>query len=709
MRAYGRLEVIVQRTRLCALLVVGVFAVALPAAADKRPFAVADQYRVIGIADPQVSPDGGRVAYVLTHTDLEHVKKWSEIWVCGIDGGGARQLTRGEWLDTSPRWSPDGTQLAFLSDRAGKTQVFLLAMSGGDARQLTHVPLGVASPVWSPDGRFIAVSADVYPECGADAACNERISTTWSDGPLKAHMADALLYRHWTSWRDGTFTHTLLVGVEDGSVRDLTPGNFDAPIFSLGGETGFAFAPDGRELVVVSNHDPVPARTTNADLWAIPLSPGGEPGEAVDLTAANHAWDGSPAYSPDGRFVAFRTQRVPGYESDLFRIALYDREAKTTRILTEGFRNWVDDLEWSPDGRRILFRADVEGRTPLFSLDPSSGAIEKLLTDATIDAWQPTPDGRSIVYARRAVAEPAELYRFDLGGGKTTLTHANDALLAEVDFRPAEELWIEGVKGRKVHVFLVKPHGFDPARKYPLILNVHGGPQYQWEDAYRGDWQVYPGAGYVVAFANPAGSTGYGQEYTDAITRDWGGRDYVELMKVTDALAKLPYVDASRMGAMGWSFGGYMMMWFEGHTARFKAIASMMGVYDLRSMHSATEELWFPEHDLGGTPWTSGDYAKWSPSAFVTSFKTPCMVITGARDFRVPYTQSLQFFTDLQLMKVPSRLVVLSKSGHWPSWYEMAFYYDLHLDWFHRWLGGGAAPWDPEKFLRNEVFTPQKK
>jgi len=351
-----------------------------------------------------------------------------------------------------------------------------------------------------------------------------------------------------------------------------------------------------------------------------------------------------------------------------------------------------------------VFQAEVEGRTPLYRYELAGGEVTELLRDATIDAFDLAPDGGSIVYSRRAISQPSELYRFELDGERTVLTHHNDALLAEVDFRPAQELWVES-GGRKVHVFLITPHGFDPSKKYPLVLNVHGGPQSQWADAYRGDWQVYPGAGYVLAFPNPTGSTGYGQDYTAAISRDWGGQVYADVMKVTDHLAALPYVDASRMGAMGWSYGGYMMMWLEGHTDRFKAIASMMGVYDLRSMHGATEELWFPEYDLGGVPWQSQDYRTWSPSEFVEHYKTPCLVITGEKDYRVPYTQSLHFFTDLQLQKVPSRLIVLPKSGHWPSWYEMAFYYLAHVDWFHRYLGGDPPPWDMEKFLRNQVFT----
>jgi len=275
--------------------------------------------------------------------------------------------------------------------------------------------------------------------------------------------------------------------------------------------------------------------------------------------------------------------------------------------------------------------------------------------------------------------------------------------------RPAESMWVTGAMGAKVQVFIVKPHDFDPSKKYPLILNVHGGPQQMWADAFRGDWQVYPGAGYVVAFPNPHGSTGYGQDFTAEISGDWGGAPYEDVMKVTDALENLPYVDKNRIGVMGWSYGGYMMMWLEGHTTRYKAIASMMGVYDLRAMYSATEELWFPEWDLKGQPWNSQMYAKWSPSSYVTNFKTPCLVISGERDYRVPYTQSLEFYTDLQKMNVPSRLIIYSESGHWPSWYEMALYYTAHLEWFHQWLGGGAPPWSTEAFLRNAVFDTAGK
>lgn len=693
------------RQRFLSLLIILLVPVAA-AYAQKRAFTIEDLYRIKSVSDIHVSPDGKSVIYVVTTPDLARAKRASRVWMMDIDGKNNRQLTEGESNVSSPVFSPDGKWIAFISSKGGSANLYVMPRAGGEWRQVTNISTGVSDPLWSPDGKWIAFSTDVYPECGGDDDCNKKIAERWEKGSLKAHMADGLLYRHWTAWRDGTRTHIFLANVATGDAKDLTPGQFDAPTFQLGGPLQYDFSPDGKELAYVSNHDKQLASSTNNDLWVISLTD--KDARPRNITASNPAYDGSPKYSPDGRFIAYRMQKQPGYESDLFRIALYDRASGGSKVLTESFRNWVDEFTWSDDSRSIYFSGPVEGQNPVYRLDLATGATVQLIIDKTIDAFEFAPGEKRVVYIKRSVGEPAEIFSSAIAEGKAAqpvrLTRINEAVANEVDIRPAESLWVAGSGGKKIHVFIVKPHNFDPSKKYPLILNVHGGPQSQWADAFRGDWQVYPGAGYVVAFPNPHGSTGYGQDFTAQISGDWGGRVYEDLMKVTDHLEKLPYVDGARMGAMGWSYGGYMMMWFEGHTDRFKTIASMMGIYDLRSFYGATEELWFPEWDLKGQPWNSNLFEKWSPSNYVKNFKTPCLVISGERDYRVPYTQSLQFYTALQKMNVPSRLIIYSNAGHWPSWYEMALYYTAHLEWFHQYLGGGGPPWTTEQFLRNSVF-----
>ncbi|HTS03908.1 MAG TPA: S9 family peptidase [Thermoanaerobaculia bacterium] len=683
----------------------------LPAAAAGagRAFTLEDLYRVKSVGEPAISPDGKTIAYSVATSDWKTKKKTSAIWRVGADGSGARPLTAGEALDSHPFFSPDGKTLAFVSTRTGEPQIFLLPLAGGEAEQKTRIPGGIDNPAFSRDGRHVVFSADVLPACGADAACNRKAFAAREASKIKAHLADSLLYRHWTEWKDGKRTHVLLLDLAetdaDKAVRDLTPGDFDSPPFSVGDGRAFDLSPDGRELAFASNRDADPAFSTNADVFTVPV--GGDaaaPAAPKNLTAVNKGFDGSPRYSPDGRFLAFTRQVTPRYEADRERIILRDRATGAERDVTASFDDTVRDFDFSRDGSRIFFTADVKGRTPLYEIVLATGALRAVSSVGTLDAWVLAPDASFAVAARRRIGSPLELWRLSLASGGdgegVRLTTHNAAFEKEVDVRPAEEIAVPGAGGKPVQVWIVKPHGFDPAKKYPLILNVHGGPQQQWSDAYRGDWQVYPGAGYVVAFPNPHGSTGFGQAYTSAISRDWNGKVMTDVEKVADALEKLPYVDKERMGAMGWSWGGYAMMWLEGRTTRFKALASMMGVYDLRAMYSSTEEVWFPDWDLGGAPWKNpAVYRAQSPSEYVTAFKTPCLVITGEKDYRVPYTQSLEFFNDLQARGVPSRLIVFEKAGHWPGAFEMALYYAAHLDWFHRWLGGPPSPWKPDDLV----------
>jgi len=674
------------------------------AAAEKRAFQIEDLYRLKGVQHLTLSPDGSRLAFEVSSQDLRAAKRSTQLWVLEVASGTTRQLTFSGKADSVPQWSRDGRTLYFLSNREGGSQLWALDAGGGEARKVTAFEAGVEAPRVVPGADKVVFEASVFPEAGADGAKQKVLSEKLALGPVQAHLADSLLYRHWTEWRDFQYTQ-LFTATFEGKVEALTSGRQDHPAFWQ----TWALSPDGREVCVTANSDPVPARSTNQDLFLISLDGDHTP---RCITPDNPAADQDPKYSPDGRYIAYRLQVRPGCESDRFRLAVYDRTLKARRVLTESIDNWVDTFQWSPDGKALWFTVEEKGHWPLCRVDLATGRITRVLEGQSIREFVPSPDQKSIYLTKTRVGEPVEVWRYSLGNqALTCLTTFNQAVADEVDIRPAEEQWVTGADGRAIQVFLVKPHGFDPAKKYPLILNVHGGPQMMWSDTLRGDWQVYPGAGYIVAFPNPHGSTGFGQAFTDAISGDWDGKVMTDIAKVTDHLATLPYVDRDRMGAMGWSWGGYAMMWLEGHTQRFKAIAAMMGVYDLRSMHGATEELWFPEHDLTGTPWEkAAAYERMTPSSQVKAFKTPCLVISGERDYRVPYTQSLQFFTDLQEMGVPSRLIIFKNDGHWPdNLKSMPVYYNAHLEWFQKYLGGGPAPWKTEDLVRNLVFDQAGK
>lgn len=682
---------------------------ALPAVAvEKRAFTIEDLYHLKGISGLNLSPDGTKLLFQVSSQDLKKAKRNTQIWMLDLGTGAPRQLSFAEKSSRSPLWSKDGKRIFFLSNREGGSQLWALDTAGGEARRLTSFEPGIGTPRLLPDGQKVVFDAQVFPESMADGPRHKELAEKLENGPVQAHLADSLLYRHWTEYRDFQYTHLFLTAFGEGKTEALTSGPQDYPADATSGSPqSFDLSPDGKEICVVTNTDPVPARSTNKDLFLISLEGDRSPRRITE----NPAYDGDPKYSPDGRYIAYKLQRRPGCESDRFMLAVYDRVAKTSRVLTESIDNWVTAFQWSADGKALWFTLDEKGRHPLLRVEVTSGKLQRMLEGQSIGEFALAPDQKSMVFTRSRVGEPVEIWRYGFEKKELMrLTAFNQAVAEEVDIRPAEELWVKGADGAEVQVFLVKPHGFDPAKKYPLILNVHGGPQMMWSDTLRGDWQVYPGAGYVVAFPNPHGSTGYGQAFTDAISGDWDGKVMTDIEKVTDALAALPYVDKERLGAMGWSWGGYAMMWLEGHSTRYKALAAMMGVYDLPSMHGATEELWFPEWDLKGTPWDNPEgYARRNPSAYVKNFKTPCLVITGERDYRVPYTQSLQFFTGLQLMKVPSRLIVFKNDGHWPDGLKsMPVYYNSHLEWFQKYLGGAAAPWKTEDMVRNLAFEEKK-
>ncbi len=676
--------------RASLILALAIFA-PLAGSQSKRPMTFDDLISMQRVSDPQVSPDGKWIAFTLATPDKEANRNISNIWLIPARGGATKQLTS-SGRDSTPRWAPDGKRIAFVSSRDGESQIYFIAVEGGEASRVSNIASGVDNFLWAPDGKSLAFTSGVFPDC-KDDACNKSRIDAAAKSKVKAHVAEHLLYRHWTHWNDGRRSHLFIMPAEGGTPRDLMPGaDFDAPPDFRGEAADIAFAPDSKELCFVAVTDPMEAISTNGDLFTVPADGSAAPKRITE----NPGYDGHPIYSPDGKTIAYRAQLTAEDESDRWRLMIYDRAGGQRTNLTESFDRSVDDMVWSPDSRTIFFTAEEHAEAPIYAIPAQQGATpQAILGEGFNTELSYSATARMFVFTRSTLMAPAEIFTTGAGGGRARqLTHINDARLNPLDMAKPEWFWFDGAGGTKVQGALVRPPNFDASRKYPTVLLIHGGPQSAWDDSwtYRWNSELFAASGYVIVMINPRGSTGYGQKFTDEITDDWGGKVYDDLMKGMDyAIANYKFIDADKVAAAGGSYGGYMVDWIAGHTGRFKALISHAGPYDKVSMYGATEELWFEEHDMAGTPWTNPEsYRKWSPSTYAAEFgkyKTPTLVIDGELDFRVPYTQDLQFFTALQRQGVPSKLVIFPDEGHWvlkPQ--NSEFWYKTFLDWLGKYL-----------------------
>ena len=656
--------------------------------AQKRPFDVNALLELKRISDPQISPDGRWVAFTVQTIDVAANKKPQQIWVVGLDGGAPRQITHDGQANNRPRWSPDSKRIAYISDRGGSSQIWLMDPDGSNAKQITNFAAEADGELFSGDGKSLVFTSEVYPECGADDACNKRNLDADAANKVKARIYTELLYRHWTTWGTRRRSHILVVPAAGGAPKDLTPGTRDVPPFSLGGPDDYDVSPDGGELCYAMNAEPVPAVSTNSDLYVVPMAGG----ESHKITLTPGA-DASPQYSPDGKYIAWRAQMREGYESDRWRLMVLERVTGKVTNLTENLDRWVNSFAWAPDSSSLFFTVADRGTQNIQMVNVKGGGARVVVSGySELDDMQLTRDGKTMVYTQQTGVSPVEIFRASsAGGAAVALTHLNDATLNSYQLTPLEEFWVDAPDGARVQSFVVKPYGFQAARKYPVIMLIHGGPQGNWGYLWQNRWnaQVFAAGGYLVVMPNPRGSTGYGQKFIDEINQDWGGKPFDDIMAVTDhVVADMPYADGSKLTAAGGSYGGYMVDWILGHTQRFKALITHDGVYDLTSEFGATEELWFPLWEYGGTPWERPEeYQKMSPSSYVTDFHTPTLVIHGEQDFRVPYTQGLELFTALQLQKVPSKLLIFPDEGHWvlkPQ--NTVLWYKTFVDWLDSWV-----------------------
>ena len=657
--------------------------------AQKRPFDFNALMELQRIGDPQISPDGRWVAFTVQSVDMAANRKPTEIWTVALDGSAKPQrITHEGSANSRPRWSPDSRRIAYISDRGGSSQIWLMDPDGGNARQATNFSTEADGELFSSDGKNLLFTSQVYPECGADDACNKKNLDADKASRVKARIYTELLYRHWTEWQTRRRSHLFAVGVGGGPPKDLTPGTIDVPPFSLGGPDDYDISPDGQEVCYSMNADPVPATSTNADLYVVSINGG----QSVKITSTPGA-DSSPQYSPDGKYLAWRAQFRAGYESDRWRLLVLERKSGKVTNLTESLDRWVNSFTWRRDSAGLFFTTVDRGQQAIQQISLTGGAVQIVArADAELDDMQFTRDGKTMVYTQQSGVSPIEIYRASSGGGAAVpLTHLNDQVLNDRQLTPLEDFWVDAPDGSRVQSFVVKPYGYRVGQKYPVLMLIHGGPQGFWGHSwtYRWNAQVFAAAGYVVVMPNPRGSTGYGQKFIDEINGDWGGKAYDDIMAATDyAVNNLPYADPAHVGAAGASFGGFMINWILGHTERFKALVSHDGVYDQPGEFGGTEELWFPLWEMGGTPWDKpDDYRKWSPSSYAQDFHTPTLVIHGELDFRIPYSQALELFTALKLQKVPAKLLIFPDEGHWvlkPQ--NSQLWYSTVIDWLDSWV-----------------------
>ncbi len=632
--------------------------------AGAKGLTIEDMLAMERVSDPQVSPDGKWVAFSLRTTDYDANKGRYDVWVAAVDGSSVTQLTTSPETDTDAKWSPDGKWIYFTSTRSGSAQVWRIRPAGGEAEQVTKLPTDINGFRVMPDGKRLLLAIDVWPDAKTLADSVKRDDAK-EKSKVKARAYDQLLFRHWDQWEDGKFSH-LFVWTSDQNVRDLTPGlTTDTPSHPFGGMEQATVSPDGKWVAYVARvGGREVAWTTNTDIFLVPTD---GKAKAIDITADNKAYDFDPVWSRDGKQIAFTAMKRPGFEADRTRVAIYDVAGKKSRVVTENWDRGAGALEWSRDGKTIYTNAGDMGNEALFAIDVATGTVKPLVLKGTNNSAHVAGD--RIVFAKDTLKMPVELFTMKPDGSDVRqITHFNDARVKAITWGDYEQFSFKGAKGETVHGYVMKPAGYTGG-KAPVAFLIHGGPQGSFGDHFHYRWnpQFYAGHGYATVFIDFHGSTGYGQAFTDAISGDWGGAPYEDLMTGLDAaLAKYSWLDGNRVAALGASYGGYMINWINGHTDRFKALVCHDGVFDTRGGYFDTEEVWFPEWEHKGTPWTKPEeFEKDNPLAFVKNWKTPMLVIHGGLDYRIPETHGMAAFTALQRRNIPSRFLSFPDENHW--------------------------------------------
>ena len=675
--------------RITVLLGCLMFGIVMGNATGKRALTFDDLVACKRLKDPQISPDGHLIAFSVQTMNEEKNNSRTDIYMITSDGKDLHQFTHGDESASSPRWSPDG-RLAFLSG----SHIWIQGVEDENPTQLTSHYTGVDEFAWSPSGQLIAFASRVYPDCD-DQSCMEQRDKTVEENAVKARVYDDLLYRHWDTWWDYKRSHLFVLNVGNREFEDVTPGDYDVPPLSL--SSGFAFSPDSKFLVFTSNHAKLVAASTDNDVWMVPVE-GGEL-ELLSNKCKDRDFSGNdsdPQFSPDGRYLSFLSMKRAGFESDKTDLIIKDLKRGKFRNLTADKDIRIDSYTWLADSKSMLLRVDEAARLKIKRLDIKFDRLVDLVTEGNNRYISASADGKQFAYLHERTTKPYELYIGSTGNGASRqLTNLNTELLADVDMNDLEEFRFKGANNDDVHGFIIKPPLFDPAKQYPAVFFVHGGPQGAWQDEWHYRWniQMWAAQSYVMVMINPRGSTGYGQEFTDGISKDWGGKVFEDLIAgQTHVLEQFTFIDKNRIAAAGASYGGYMMNWIEGHMdafqVPFKTLVNHDGTFNLYTNFLTTEELWFPEWEFNGPYWEDEQYyEKWSPHNYVNNFKTPMLIIHGEHDYRLAYTEGLMPFTALRRKGIPAKLVIFPDETHFVSKPQNSrFWHQTIFEWLDSYI-----------------------
>ncbi|HET7037291.1 MAG TPA: S9 family peptidase [Thermomicrobiaceae bacterium] len=663
-----------------------------------RPIEIEDLARIKYAGEPRISPDGTRVAYVVTEVDLPGKRYQSAIWLANADGTGQpRRFTAGESKDTAPRWSPDGERLAFLSDRDGKNQLYVLALAGGEAVQLTDLKHGVADPAWSPDGGRLLCSSKIGPE--GPVRLSEQSE---EDRKREAERSDVKVIRALKYKLDGEGflgdlrRHLFAVPAEGGALHQLTEGDWD--------DSQPAWAPSGGLIAFASNRTDDRERNTVMDIWVLPAE-GGEPRR---VTQSDGAY-GQPAFSPSGGTLAFTGHEfsteygpntidrlwvapIEGGQPQAVTGAL-DREVGNTVASDVHYSAAPQRPVWASDGRSVYTLVSERGDVPLVRVSLDGEITTVVGGEREVVNFSVAGNG-TIAFLASDLAHPLEVFTCDADGGdERQLSVANAAWLDEAAASAGERFTVTTADGAELDAWLLRPPDFDASKRYPMVLEIHGGPHGMYGSGFFHEMQLLAARGYVVLFSNPRGSTGAGQEFVAAAMGDWGGVDYRDLMAVVDAaLEREPAIDPARLGVTGGSYGGYMTNWIVTQTERFKAAVTMRSTVNRHNLVGTSDLVWsYAESEFGGNVYEQPElYHARSPLSYIRNVNTPLLIMHSENDYRCPIEQAEQLFTALRLqgkeaefVRFPNESHGLSRGGRPDHRVERL---ERMLGWFDRYL-----------------------